>query len=197
MLFCIPYWWNKCHNSDSTEISHGYKAWIWLYFDNTCLNCKNKIFFKMAQSRVEMNYGHKERSLDQLSTLQPITSHCASVSLCPFISFFPFIWAEDLCDLWHMPFPSYKQSQHGWLSEAGGSMNVCLLPMWYSFPLRCGTLDAACSAHAEKHPRDHIHSSRAISSKMTKCMMNQMNNKYRAQNDVVEFLIFTTADKML
>lgn len=77
----------------------------------------------------------------------------------------------------------------------GGCQRLGEARMSVSF--QCGTLNAACSAHAEKHPRDHIHSSRAISSKMTKCMMNQMNNKYRVQNDVVEFLIFTTADKML
>lgn len=93
---------------------------------------------------------------------------------------------------------SFLQAKPAWVAVRGWGKHECLSPsrvvqllsaMWHP--------RGSCSACAEIHPRDHSHSSHAISSKITKCMMNQMNNKYRAQNDVVEFLIFTTADKML
>lgn len=92
---------------------------------------------------------------------------------------------------------SFLQARPAWVALRGWGKHEYLSPSHVSFSLQRGTLVAACSACAEIHPQHHNHSSHAISSKIAKCMMNQINNKYRAQNDVVEFLIFTRADKML
>lgn len=72
-----------------------------------------------------MNYCHKERPLDQLSTLQPFTSHCAPVSLCPFISFFPFYLSRGLM-FWTAL--SFLEAKPGWVAVRGWGKHDCLSP---------------------------------------------------------------------